>query len=284
MTASVAEVASRAPARPDARVRIDRLLFARFRAGEPRARDALAERFLPLARSLARRYSGAGEPLDDLIQVASLGLLKAIDRYDPTRGCTFSTYAVPTIVGELKRYFRDRTWAVRPPRAVQELALRIERARTQLDGAPPVAELAAATGNDEQQVLQALQAQRGRGALSLDVPRSDDRTRPALAELIASDDELARAEARVLLDRACVGLSARAREILRLRFVEDMTQQQIGDLFGVSQMQISRIIRQTIDHCHRLLTSTPRCSPATERTRPPIAAHPGRASATTGSR
>ena len=147
-------------------------------AGDRGARDALVERFLPLARSLARRYERSGEPIEDLVQVASLALLKAIDRYDPAQGTAFSSFAVPTIVGELKRHFRDRSWMVRPPRALQELTLRVEHAISQLsadlDRAPTVSELAAALGSDEEQVLEALQARAGRSALSLQAPRSGD--------------------------------------------------------------------------------------------------------------
>jgi RNA polymerase sigma-B factor len=231
--------------------RKDRVLFARHAAGDRHARDELIERWLPLARSVARRYERADEPLDDLVQIASFALVKAIDRYDPALGPAFSSYAVPTIAGELKRHFRDRGWAVRPPRGLQELTLRVEgaavRLSAQLDRAPTVGELAAATDSTDEEVLEALQARTGRDALSLQAPQGGEDQQPALQDMLgASDDGYAQAEMRVFLDDLMTGLPRRTREILRLRFEEDLTQAEIGELFGVSQMQISRIVRQAI--------------------------------------
>jgi RNA polymerase sigma-B factor len=236
----------------DSRARIDRRLFVRRDAGDPRARNELIERFLPLARSLARRYERRGEPLEDLVQVASLALVKAIDGYDFARGVAFSSYAVPTIVGELKRYFRDRSWAVRPPRDLQELALRVDRAAenlsTQLDRAPTVAELAAAVEATDEDVLEALQAHGAYRGLSLQAPTGDQEQQTLLQDTLGvSDDGYARVEARVLLDGLLAGLSTRSREVLRLRFEQDLMQAEIGARLGVSQMQISRIIRHAID-------------------------------------
>src|SRR5436190_8027024 len=146
-----------APGSGAKRSREDRELFLRYGSGDQQAREQLVERFLPLARQLARRYQRAGEPLDDLMQVASMGLIKAIDRFDPEREIAFSSYAVPTILGEIKRHFRDRTWAVRVPRDLQELTLRVDKALGQLSDQlrrqPSVSELAAAVGADEEQVL-----------------------------------------------------------------------------------------------------------------------------------
>jgi len=238
--------------RPEHRsARVDRVLFARHAAGDRHARDELIERWLPLARSVARRYERADEPLDDLVQVASFALVKAIDRYDPALGNAFSSYAVPTIAGELKRHFRDRGWAVRPPRGLQELTLRVEgaavRLSAQLDRAPTVGELAAATGVSDEEILEALQARSGRDALSLQAPQGGDDQQLALQDMIgAADEGYAQAEMRVFLDDLMTGLPRRTREILRLRFEEDLTQAEIGELFGVSQMQISRIVRQAI--------------------------------------
>jgi RNA polymerase sigma-B factor len=240
----------------DSRTRIDRMLFARRDAGDPRARDELVERFLPLARAVARRYDQSGEPLEDLFQVASLALVKAVDRYDASRGCAFSSFAVPTIVGELKRHFRDRGWVVRPPRDVQELTLRVDRAvehlTKELERAPTVAELAAAIDSTDEGVLEALQARSGRSALSLHVPAYGEDGQSALQDTLgASDDGYARAEDRVLLGGLLAGVSPRAREVLRLRFEEDLNQAEIGARLGVSQMQISRILRQAIEQlCH----------------------------------
>jgi RNA polymerase sigma-B factor len=235
----------------DARSRMDRTLFARHDAGDPRAREQLIRRFLPLARSLARRYDHSGEPLEDLVQVASLALVKAVDRYEPARGCAFSSFAVPTIVGELKRHFRDRGWAVRPPRDLQELTLRVdhaaERLTRELDRTPTVSELAAAIGSADELVLEALQARGGRSAVSLHAPAYGQDEQSALQDMLgSSDDGYARAEARVLLDGLLAGVSPRAREVLRLRFEQDLSQAEIGALVGVSQMQISRIIRQAL--------------------------------------
>jgi RNA polymerase sigma-B factor len=230
---------------------MDRILFARYTAGDRRARDELIERWLPLARSVARRYERSGESLDDLVQVASLALVKAIDRYDPALGNAFTSYAVPSIVGELKRHFRDRGWVVRPPRGVQELTLRVERAASrlsaQLDRAPTVTEIAAEVGVTDVEVLEALEARMCRDALSLQAPTGGMGEQTALEDMLGSgDDGYEQAEMRVFLDDLMTGLPRRTRELLRLRFEEDMTQAEIGERFGVSQMQISRIIRQAI--------------------------------------
>jgi len=234
------------------RRRADGELFALRDAGDPRARDALVERFMPLARSLARRYDRSGEPMDDLVQVAALALVKAIDRYDPSQGCAFSSFAVPTIVGELKRHFRDRTWMVRPPRELQELTLRVQTAISRLahdlDRAPTVAELAAAVGADEEQILEALQARSGRAAVSLQAPAGGGDETHALQDTLGStEDGFARAESRAVLAHLMSALSPRSRLVLRLRFEQDMTQAEIGERIGVSQMQVSRIIRQALE-------------------------------------
>ncbi len=228
-----------------------RLFRAWLDTGDRQARTALIERFMPLARSLARRYQRSGEPFDDLVQVASVALVKAIDRYDPARGCAFSSFAVPTIAGELKRHFRDHSWTVRPPRDLQEVTLRVENALTrltqQLDRSPTTRELAAAADLDEEHVLEALQARRGRSAVSLQAPQGDPGEGMTLADTLGLEDpELVRAEQRAALDDLLKTVPARAREMVRLRFEEDMTQAEIGAVFGVSQMQVSRILRQTI--------------------------------------
>jgi RNA polymerase sigma-B factor len=235
------------------RAREDQRLFdAWLNTGDTRARTALIERFMPLARSLARRYQRSGEPLDDLVQVASIALVKAIDRYDPERGYAFSSFAVPTIAGELKRYFRDHSWTVRPPRDLQEVTLRVETALTRLtqtlDRSPTTHELAEAAGLDDEQILEALQARRGRSAISLQTPQGDPGDGMTLGDTIgAEDQDLERAEQRAALDDLLKTVPARAREMVRLRFEEDMTQAEIGAIFGVSQMQVSRILRQTIE-------------------------------------
>jgi RNA polymerase sigma-B factor len=241
----------------DPRGRIDRMLFARRDSGDRRARDELIERFLPLARSVARRYQRPGEPLEDLVQVASLGLVKAIDRFEPDRGFAFTSFAVPTIAGELKRYFRDRTWVVRPPRELQELSLRVDRAWTslsqKLDRAPTISELAAAVSSSDEHVLEALQARSARSGLSLQASAGGEEERLSLQdELGASDDGYARAEARVMLDGLLECLPPRSRTVLRLRFEQELTQAEIGAMLGLSQMQISRIVRGAIEQLRHI--------------------------------
>jgi RNA polymerase sigma-B factor len=242
------------PGRGAERTREDRELFLRYRAGDPLAREQLVERFLPLARQLARRYQRASEPLDDLHQVASMGLIKAIDRFDPEREIAFSSYAVPTILGEIKRHFRDRTWAVRVPRDLQELSLKVDKAVGELSEdlhrQPSVAEIGEAVGADEEDVLDALQAGGAYRAVSFEAPRGgnggdDDIT--TLAESIGVDEDgFDRAEERATIARLMTKLSPREREVLRMRFEEDMTQAEIGAVIGVSQMQVSRVIRQAL--------------------------------------
>jgi RNA polymerase sigma-B factor len=236
---------------------MERLLWARSAAGDRRSRDELIKRWLPLARSVARRYERTDEPFEDLAQVASLALVKAIDRYDPALGNAFSSYAVPTIAGELKRHFRDRSWAVRPPRGLQERTLRVERAATrltaQLDRAPTVRELGAATGNSDEEILEALHARGGRDALSLQASIGGAGEQAELQDILGADDSgYDQAETRAFLDDLMTGLPRRTREILRLRFEADLTQQEIGALLGVSQMQISRIIRQAISQMRHI--------------------------------
>jgi len=233
----------------------DAELFARCREhGDARAREQLVERYLPLARRLARRYQRAEEPLEDLVQVASLGLLKAIDRFDAGREVVFSSYAVPMILGELKRHFRDRTWSVRVPRDLQELALRVDRAVTSLsDGrrhSPSVGEIARAVDATEEQVLDALEAAAAYRASSLDAPRatpSGGDAGESLGETLGEDEHgFDRAEQRATLEPLIARITARERLVLGLRFGEDLTQAEIGERIGVSQMQVSRLIRQAL--------------------------------------
>jgi RNA polymerase sigma-B factor len=229
--------------------RRERELLRRYHErGDTRARDQLAEDMLPLARALAGRYTGRGEPLDDLVQVACVGIMKAIDGFDLTRDVRFSSYATPTVLGEIKRYFRDKTWAMRVPRGMQELQIEIAKARdkltTELGRSPTVQEIANAVEQPFEEVLTTIQSQDARRTRSLDEPTGEDVT---LADSIgAGDPELGRAEMRVLLDDAFGVLSVRDREVLRLRFGDDLTQTEISKRVGVSQMQVSRIIRQAL--------------------------------------
>ncbi|HKO26137.1 MAG TPA: SigB/SigF/SigG family RNA polymerase sigma factor [Solirubrobacteraceae bacterium] len=228
-------------------------LFARYRRrDDPAARAALVERFLPLAKMLARRYNGGAEPLDDLVQVASLGLLKAIDRFDPDRGTAFSTFAVPTILGELKRHFRDKGWSVRVPRDLQELTLRVERASDLLEHelrrAPTPSEIADRLAISVEQVLDAYQAAGAHRADSLDRTSSDDdQDDRHLADSLGSEDPGYRqAEDAATLGRLMSVLDNRERELLRLRFAEDLTQSEIGHRLGLSQMHVSRLLRHVV--------------------------------------
>ena len=232
----------------------ERQLFARVRAdGDPAARAQLAELFLPLARSLALRYSHSGEPLDDLMQAANLGLVKAIDRFDTSRGIAFTSYAVPTILGELKRYFRDTTWAVHVPRDLQERAALVDRSAdrlfSQTGRAASVSQLSETTGLSVEEVLEARDASMSYKATSLEAPSgSDGEEDYTLADRLGSSDtELVRAEHAVTLQQLEHVLSERDREVLRLRFQEDLTQSEIAARIGVSQMHVSRIIRAALE-------------------------------------
>jgi len=236
-----------------ARAQEDRRLLERYhRRGDAAARAALVERFLPLARQLARRYQRAGEPLDDLIQVASLGLIKAIDRFDPARQTAFSSFAVPTILGELKRHFRDKGWSVRVPRDLQELAVKVDKVADEMTRevgrAPTPQEIAERVGVGAEQVLEAREAAAAYRAVSLDRPRTDDEEDGEnFADTFGADDPgYALAESAATVQRLMRVLSDREREVLRLRFEEDLTQSEIGDRVGVSQMHVSRLIRQSI--------------------------------------
>jgi RNA polymerase sigma-B factor len=234
------------------RSREDRRLLERLhRTGDPQAREQLVERFLPLARQLARRYQHGGEQLDDLVQVASLGLLKAIDRFDPERTTAFSSFAVPTILGELKRHFRDKGWSVRVPRDLQELAVRVDRVSDELarelGRAPTLAEVAERTGGSTEQVLEAREAAGAYRAVSLDRPRDDEEDEGGMGDIVGIEDPgFGVAEDAATVERLMRVLSAREREVLRLRFAEDLTQSEIGARVGVSQMHVSRLIRQAV--------------------------------------
>jgi len=249
----------------DRRAREERALFARVAAGnDPRARDLLVSRFLPLARSLALRYQRSHEPIDDVLQVASLGLIKAIDGFDPQRETAFASYAIPTIVGEIKRYFRDRTWAVRVPAQLQDLVLRVERTvhdlTEELRRQPTVAEIVMAVGASEDDVLEAMQAGGAYRALSLDEPRADaDENAATLGDSIGVDDHgFGHVEGRATFTAMLAAVTAREREVLRMRFEHDMAQADIGAAIGISQMHVSRIIRQAIGRL-RHATSPAQC-------------------------
>jgi RNA polymerase sigma-B factor len=235
------------------RLREDRELFERYLDDrDPVDRELLVERFLPLARSLAARYVRQGEPFDDVFQVASLGLVKAIDGFDVARGRAFSSYAVPTIVGEIKRYYRDRTWTVHVPRDLQELTLAVDGAAVALEHElghkPTVGDIAQRLDVSDEDVLDALQARHARRAASLNAPRrEDDEAGATVGDAIGVDEDgFERVEERAALGSLMTGLPPRDRLVVRLRFERDLTQKEIGKHVGISQMQVSRILRRCL--------------------------------------
>jgi RNA polymerase sigma-B factor len=244
-----------APESPEQQTLRDaRLLLRYHREGDLAAREELALRFMPLARQLAGRYRHAGESLEDLVQVACLGLLKAIDRYDPDRGEGFSRYAVPTMLGELKRHFRDKGWSVHVPRATQELVLKVSEALgalpARLGRSPRPRDVAAEVGAPVEDVLEAMDAATAYEATSLDAPRPGSGEEGAwtygdsLAEVDRGYELVDIGETlRGTLD----ALPDRERLILHLRFERDMTQAEIAELIGVSQMHVSRLLRRSLE-------------------------------------
>ena len=237
------------------RTRADYALLMRYKTQkDSAARAELVERFLPLARQLARRYARQNEPIDDLFQVASMGLLKAIDRFEPERGHAFSTFAVPTIVGEPKRYFRDTGWAVHVPRPIQERIGQVNRAVNDLSRdlghSPSPHEIAHKMGASVEEVLEALDAAKAFDAVSLDMPRggTGDSEGSAYADTVGEHDErFEMVEYNAVIEPTMAALPDRDRLILRLRFEEDLTQSEIAEKLGISQMHVSRIIRRSLD-------------------------------------
>jgi len=260
---SAGSARTRARAAGPTRDRADNRLFERFAATRAAGdRDAIVERFLPLARQLASSYHRPLEPFDDVFQAACFGLVKAVDRFEIDRGRAFTSYAVPTIVGEIKRHFRDRTWAVRVPRDLQELSLRVDRVVVELTRArgrqPTVEEIAEAVRVTPEDVLDAMEAGHAYRTNSIDAPRAsgDPDEESTLADVLGTpDDGFARAEERVLIGTLVQSLSARDRYVLRLRFECDFTQAEIGERIGVGQMQVSRILRRTLARLHELATA-----------------------------
>jgi RNA polymerase sigma-B factor len=233
------------------RARADAVLLARYHAGDQSVREDVVARFLPLARQIARRYARGNEPLDDLFQVASVGLLKAIERYDPARGYAFSTFAVPTIVGELKRFFRDTGWAVHVPRPIQDRIVQINRAMTELarelGRSPTSAEIAAELGCGVEAVVEAMEASTAFDAVSLETPRNGEDEAVSYAETVGANDEgYEMVEYAAAIAPAMNAMSPRDRLILRLRFERDLTQSEIAERLGISQMHVSRIISRSL--------------------------------------
>jgi RNA polymerase sigma-B factor len=232
----------------------ERQLLVRYhRDGDLAAREELVERFLPLARDLALRYAYTDEPVDDLVQVASLGLVKAIDRFEPNRGTKFTSYAAPTILGELKRHFRDKGWALHVPRDLQERTLAVSRASEalskQLGRSPKVREVAGELGCSVEDVLEAQEAAASYEAASLDAPTArDDSEAAPLVDLMGDEDtsyELV--ESRDAIASTWRALPEVERQVLELRFMHDLTQREIGERIGYSQMHVSRLLRRALD-------------------------------------
>jgi RNA polymerase sigma-B factor len=230
----------------------DRELLRRYHElGDVGARERLVSRHLPLVRSLARRYAGRGEPLDDIEQVGAIGLIKAIDRFELEREVSLATYATPNVVGEIKRHFRDKGWAIRVPRALQELNARIsqtiDRLTSKLGRSPSVAEIAEALGSTPEEVLEALDVGSAYTTLSLSAgPGGEEGEGDPLDSIGEEDSGFERSEDRADLEPALGQLDPREREILRMRFEEGLPQTQIADRVGLSQMHVSRLIRKSL--------------------------------------
>jgi RNA polymerase sigma-B factor len=235
-----------------ARQREDRELLRRYHEdGDASAREQLIARHLPLVRSLARRYAGRGEPLDDIEQVGAIGLIKAIDRFDLGRDVSLATYATPNVVGEIKRHFRDKGWAIRVPRSLQELNAKISGAidelAAQLGRSPSVGEIAESLGTTNEEVLEALEVGSAYTTLSLDAgPGGGDDDSDPMETIGGEDAGFDRSEDRATLGPALAQLPAREREIMRMRFEEGLPQTQIAERVGLSQMHVSRLIRRSL--------------------------------------
>jgi RNA polymerase sigma-B factor len=237
----------------DARETERQLLVRYHGSGDLAAREELCERFLPLARDLAMRYTYTDEPLDDLMQVASLGLIKAIDRFEPGRGTKFTSYAAPTILGELKRHFRDKGWSLHVPRELQERTLAVSHATEtlskELGRSPKVREVAEHLGCSPERVLEAQEAAASYEAASLDAPAArDDDESASLVDLLGdTDDKYELVEDRQAIASTWAELPEVERQVLELRFMHDLTQREIGERIGYSQMHVSRLLRRALN-------------------------------------
>ena len=228
-------------------------LFRRYKEeGDMDAREKLVMSHLNLVRFLANKFKNRGEPIDDLMQVGYLGLLKAIDRFDPARGLEFTTYATPTIMGEIKRHFRDKGWSVRVPRRLQELSAKVNQATdeltTELQRSPTVEEIARYLDVTVDEVLEAMESSSAYSSVPLEAPGSSDSDdAPSVLDRYASEDsELAFTDDRLIIEEALAGFSPREREVIELRFVKGMTQIEIAQKLGISQVQVSRLLRRTL--------------------------------------
>ena len=254
---------------PGERLSDDAVLFERFRATrDPAVREELVNRYLPFARSLALRYRGGSESHDDLVQVASLGLINAIDRFEPERSIPFLAFAAPTILGELRRHFRDRVWTVRVPRGLQERISLVDEAIGKLTGelqrSPSVSEIAERLDVEEHEVLEAFEANDARRTISLDQPAAGaEPDEGTISERVGTEDTGYEAvEQRTTIAGGLPELSERELLVLRLRFVEDLTQSQIAERIGHSQMHVSRILRKALERLREAVDQEPEREPS----------------------
>ena len=231
-----------------------RELFRRYKEeGDEEARDSLIVNHLNLVRFIAAKFKNRGEPLEDLVQVGTVGLIKAIDRFEPARGLEFTTYATPTIMGEIKRHFRDKGWSVRVPRRLQELSQKVSQATEELtrelQRSPSVEEIANRIGASVDDVLEAMESSSAYSAVPLEGGGSDDEETPAVIDHYATvDQDLESTDDRIVLESAIADFSPREQEIIRMRFLEGMTQVEIAERLGISQVQVSRLLRRTLKH------------------------------------
>ena len=252
--ASEARAVRRAPKGKDAwdKERTRELFRLYKEKGDEEARDQLIVSHLNLVRFLASKFKNRGEPLDDLVQVGTIGLIKAIDRFDPERGLEFTTYATPTILGEIKRHFRDKGWSIRVPRRLQELSAKVNQATdeltVELQRSPSVEEIAAKLGVSAEEILEAMESSGAYTSVSLEAGgTSEDDEAPALIDRLASvDEDLDASDDRMVIDDAIRDFSPREQEIVRMRFIDGLTQVEIAKRLGVSQVQVSRLLRRTL--------------------------------------
>lgn len=252
--ASEARAVRRAPKGKDAwdKERTHELFRLYKEKGDEEARDQLIVSHLNLVRFLASKFKNRGEPLDDLVQVGTIGLIKAIDRFDPERGLEFTTYATPTILGEIKRHFRDKGWSIRVPRRLQELSAKVNQATdeltVELQRSPSVEEVAAKLGVGAEEILEAMESSGAYTSVSLEAGgSSEDDEAPALIDRLGSvDEDLDASDDRMVIDDAISDFSPREQEIVRMRFIDGLTQVEIAKRLGVSQVQVSRLLRRTL--------------------------------------
>lgn len=230
-----------------------RELFRRFKEeGDMDAREKLVMSHLNLVRFIANKFKNRGEPIDDLIQVGYLGLLKAIDRFDPSRGLEFTTFATPTIMGEIKRHFRDKGWSVRVPRRLQELSAKVNQATdtltSQLQRSPTIAEIADYLDATVDEVLEAMESSSAYSSVSLEAPSgADDDDTPSVIDRYATEDsDLAFTDDRIIIEEALASFSPRELDVIEMRFLKGMTQIEIAEKLGISQVQVSRLLRRTL--------------------------------------